>query len=257
MPKSLDQFLGSFLLGQVRSLLQLTVFLLQSVVKLGQFDLHIILDILLLVPDNLENLVFEFMFALSLQFFEFVKHGVHQWGQNSHVLSRHLLALLDVILNVPELLFEVVETLNTLRDLLFLALVLVDRPRSQTKHLCAVHGFLRVIHALEFGLGYLYLLRNAILAQRLLLEHHYGRREVLLTKVHLHCVGEERLHRHLRLCASFFTSFTWHLAITWSSGHGRLCHPRISLLGLINHFLADSSARFSRLLAKCREFLRV
>ena len=74
MLKRLDQLLGSLLLGQVRSLLQFAVFLLQSAVELRQFDLHIVLDILLLVPHNLEDLVFEFVLALSLQFFEFVKH---------------------------------------------------------------------------------------------------------------------------------------------------------------------------------------
>ena len=47
------------------------------------------------------------------------------------MLGRHLLALLDVILNVPELLLEVVETLDTLSDLLLFVLVLVDWSRSQ------------------------------------------------------------------------------------------------------------------------------
>lgn len=86
MFQCLNELLGTLLLRQVRSLLELAVFLLQSVVKLGQFDLHIVLDIFLLISDDLENLIFELLLALNLQFFEFVKHGVHQWSQNLHVL---------------------------------------------------------------------------------------------------------------------------------------------------------------------------
>ena len=84
--QSLDELLGTLLLRQVRSLLELAVFLLQSVVELGQFDLHIVLDIFLLISDNLENLIFKLLLALNLQLFEFVKHGVHKWSQNLHVL---------------------------------------------------------------------------------------------------------------------------------------------------------------------------
>ena len=86
MFQCLNELLSTLLLGQVRSLLELAVFLLQSVVKLGQFDLHIVLDIFLLISDNLENLIFKLLLALNLQFFEFVKHGVHQRSQNLHVL---------------------------------------------------------------------------------------------------------------------------------------------------------------------------
>ena len=83
--QSLNELLGTLLLRQVRRLLELAVFLLQSVVELGQFDLHIVLDIFLLISDNLENLIFELLLALNLQLFEFVKHGVHKWSQNLHV----------------------------------------------------------------------------------------------------------------------------------------------------------------------------
>ena len=116
-----------------------------------------------------------------------------------------------------------------------------------------------MIHALKFVLGHLNFSRNALFTHRLLLEHHNWLGKVFLTQVHLHRVGEERLHRHLRLrtTASFLTSVTWHLAIIWPSWHSGLGHPRIGFFGLINHFLADSPARFRRLLTKCWEFLRV
>ena len=65
----------------------LTVLILESAVKLRQFDLHIILDIFLLIADNLEYLILKFSFALDLQLLKFVKHGVHERGQNPHVLS--------------------------------------------------------------------------------------------------------------------------------------------------------------------------
>ena len=69
-----DKLLGASLLGQVGSLLQLAILLLKSVVKLRQFDFHIVLDIFLLISHDLENLIFEFLFTLNLQFFEFVQH---------------------------------------------------------------------------------------------------------------------------------------------------------------------------------------
>ena len=69
-----DKLLGASLLGQVGSLLQLSILLLKSVVKLRQFDFHIVLDIFLLISHDLENLIFEFLFTLNLQFFEFVQH---------------------------------------------------------------------------------------------------------------------------------------------------------------------------------------
>ena len=62
------------MLGQIGRLLQLIVFLLESVVELGQFDLHIVLDIFLLISDYLEDLIFELLLTLLLKFFEFVKH---------------------------------------------------------------------------------------------------------------------------------------------------------------------------------------
>ena len=69
-----------------------------------------------------------------------------------------MLSLLDVVLDVPELLLEVVQTLDRLRDLLLLTLELIDRPWGQPKHFGTVHGLISVIHALEFGLRHLDLL---------------------------------------------------------------------------------------------------
>ena len=43
------------------------------------------------------------------------------------------------------------------------------------------------------------LLLNALLAERLILNHHDRLREVLLTQIHLHSVREEGSHWHLLL----------------------------------------------------------
>ena len=69
-----------------------------------------------------------------------------------------MLPLLNVVLYVPELLFEVVQTLDRLRNLLFLTLELIDRPWDQSEHFGTIHGLISVIHALEFGLRHLDLL---------------------------------------------------------------------------------------------------
>ena len=74
MLQSLDKLLGTTLLGQIRGLLELLILLLESVVELRQLDLHIVLNILLLISDYLENFIFEFLFTLDLQFVEFVQH---------------------------------------------------------------------------------------------------------------------------------------------------------------------------------------
>ena len=66
--------------------------------------------------------------------------------------------MLDVVLNIPELLLEVVQTLDRLRNLLFLTLELIDRPWDQSEHFRTIHSLISVIHALEFGLGHLDLL---------------------------------------------------------------------------------------------------
>jgi len=95
-------------LGQVGGLLQLVVLLLESIVELWQFDLHVVLNQFLLVADDLENFVFELLLALHLQLLEFVEHRVHQGGQDAHVLGRHQLSLLNVVLDVAEVFLEVV-----------------------------------------------------------------------------------------------------------------------------------------------------
>ena len=74
MLQSLDELLRTALLGQIRGLLKLLVLLLEPIVELRQLDLHIVLNILLLISDNLENFIFEFLLALNLQFVEFVQH---------------------------------------------------------------------------------------------------------------------------------------------------------------------------------------
>ena len=74
MLQSLDELLRTALLGQIRGLLKLLVLLLEPIVELRQLDLHIVLNILLLVSDYLENFIFEFLLALNLQLIELVQH---------------------------------------------------------------------------------------------------------------------------------------------------------------------------------------
>lgn len=66
MLKCLNELKRASLLRQIRGLLQLVVLLLKSVVELRQFDLHIVLDVFLLVSDDLKDFVFELLFTLDL-----------------------------------------------------------------------------------------------------------------------------------------------------------------------------------------------
>ena len=70
----LDELLSTALLSQIRGLLKLLVLLLEPVIELWQLDLHIVLNILLLISNDLENFIFEFLFTLDLQLIEFVEH---------------------------------------------------------------------------------------------------------------------------------------------------------------------------------------
>lgn len=45
-------------------MLELAVFLDESLIKLRKLCFHVVLDVFLLVADNLENLIFEFSLAL-------------------------------------------------------------------------------------------------------------------------------------------------------------------------------------------------
>lgn len=112
MLERFNELLGATLLRQIRRLLQLAILLAESRVELRKLDFHIILDEFLLIAHNLKDLVFEFLLALNLQLLQLVKHGVHQRCQDAHVLGRHRLSLLDIVLDVPERLLEVVETVK-------------------------------------------------------------------------------------------------------------------------------------------------
>ena len=74
MLKRLNELESPPLLRQIGGLLQLVVLLLQAVVELGQLDLHVVLDVLLLVADDLEDFVFELLLSLDLQLLKFVEH---------------------------------------------------------------------------------------------------------------------------------------------------------------------------------------
>jgi len=107
------------------------------------------------------------------------------------VLGGHLLPLLDIILNVPEGLFEVVEAVEGASDLLLLALEFQHGSVLQPKQLRIAHGVLGVRHFAELGLLLGELLLDALFAQGLLLEHHDRLREVHLAKVHLDGICEK------------------------------------------------------------------
>ena len=66
MLKCLNELKCASLLRQIRGLLQLVVLLLKPVVELRQFDLHIVLNVFLLVSDDLKDFVFELLFTLDL-----------------------------------------------------------------------------------------------------------------------------------------------------------------------------------------------
>lgn len=66
MLKCLNELKRASLLRQIRGLLQLVVLLLKPVVELRQFDLHIVLNVFLLVSDDLKDFVFELLFTLDL-----------------------------------------------------------------------------------------------------------------------------------------------------------------------------------------------
>jgi hypothetical protein len=69
MLQGLDQLFGAFLLRQVRRLLKLAIFLDQPLIKLWKLSFHVILDVLLLIADDLENLIFELRFSLLYELF--------------------------------------------------------------------------------------------------------------------------------------------------------------------------------------------
>ena len=177
---------------------------MKSSVELWQLIFHIILNIFLLVANDLEDFVFEFLLALGLQFVEFVKHGSHQRCQDLHMLRRHLLSLLDVIFYVSELLFEVVQALDRLSNLLLLALEFLQRSVGQAQEVDISHRLLSVRQLAHSLLLKGELLLNAFLAEGLILDHHDGFWEVLLAEVHLNSIGEEGLHWHLLLTLRFF-----------------------------------------------------
>ena len=89
--------------------LQLAVFLHEAVVELGQLVLHVFLDVLLRVADNLKDLVPEFVLRLVDKLLQLVKHGVHQGRQVLDVSVRLILSFLNLLVHESELFAEVVE----------------------------------------------------------------------------------------------------------------------------------------------------
>lgn len=115
------------------------------------------------------------------------------------MLGRHLFSLLDVVFDVSKVLFKVIQPLHRTSNLLFFALKFVQWSMAEPKHFYIVHGLLSVGH---FRLLVGELLLDALLAKRFFLEHHDRFGEVLLTEVHLHCVGKKR-HLLSNLAATF------------------------------------------------------
>ena len=64
--KRLNKFFSSSLLSKRRSLLELIVLSSETLVKLWKFYFHIVLAILLLIPHNLEDFIFELLLSLHL-----------------------------------------------------------------------------------------------------------------------------------------------------------------------------------------------
>ena len=148
------------------------------------------------------------------------------------MLCRHLLALLDIVLNIAELLLKVVQSLERARDLLLLTLEFLHGPMLEPKQLGIAHSLVSVAHFLQFCLLIHELLLNALFAQGLLLKHHYGLREVLLAQVHLHCICKEGLHRCL---VGIGSADRLHIRVSRDAIgiHILVCR----LFGLIDHFL--------------------
>jgi len=158
---------------------------------LGQLDLHVFLDVALLVAHNLENAVFELGLALEKQLFQLDEHGVHKGSQNAQMFFRHDLPLFDIFLNVPEVLAEVVDSLQRPLNLLLFGLKLIQGPVTDSKHPSRVKGrnlFLGCsgcLLLLHKGLLLLQFVVDALLAQGTFLEKHNWFGEVFLTQVHL------------------------------------------------------------------------
>ena len=117
------------------------------------------------------------------------------------MLSRHDLALLDIVLNVPEMLLKVVQSLKRSGDFLLFRLKFVHCWTSETKHFGTIHGLLSVIHLFACVLE---LLRNALFAEWSVFEHHDWLWEVNLTQVHLDSIC---VKRHLRTSSVLLALF--------------------------------------------------
>ena len=154
------------------------------------------------------------------------------------MFSGHLLALLDVIFDVTELLFEVVKALQGPSDFLLLALVDVHGTRSNSQHPCVAHSMLGVrAHLLILFLLVSEFELDTDFAKGLVLEHHDWLGEMDLAKVHLDCICEKG-HLLLVLARSlhFFLIIRGEhisLAIEVRSSTRRF-------LSLVNHFLIST-----------------
>lgn len=157
--------------------MELVVLLGKTLVELWKLDFHIVLAILLLIPNDLEDFVLELLLTVHAELFQLAEHGLHQGCQGPHVLLRHVFASVDVFVHVAEVLPEVIDASEASHDLLLLSLV-------------HIYGhFLGVTYRLvAFGtlFGHLAgkLLRDALLAEWLVFEHHDRLREMVLAQVH-------------------------------------------------------------------------
>lgn len=98
VPQRLQQMLIRLLLRHIGCHLELFILLLKPLVKLWQFRLNIIFDVLLLIPHNLHYFVFEAMFRLLNQFFELIEHRIHQRRQIFNESLTEFLSFLDLLL---------------------------------------------------------------------------------------------------------------------------------------------------------------
>ncbi len=117
-------------------------------------------------------------------------------------------------------------------------LELLHRSVLETKQLCVAHSVLSVRHLFELGLLLNKFFLDALFTKWLFLKHHNWFREVNLTQIHLNCVCEKWLHRHLSpLALLWATCLVSKLAVCLSCGIFRVLYSLF--FSLIDHFLTS------------------
>lgn len=137
---------------------------------------------------------------------------------------------------------------------------LLQRSAGQAKEVRIGHRLLRVRHLAQLLLLECELLLDALFAERFILDHHDGLREVHLAQVHLDRIGEEGLHWHVGLLLLGFRLFLPRAAVALTVDMAAFRRQTSFvfvagswLFSLINHFLIRTASG----LPEGRELLRV